>query len=97
MPLDQRPGAGQLGSTESGFRGELFSRLNGYQTVIADPKAAREDKAYALFRAINCYGPSGYNSCGGRDVAQSVRKGWFKQLKTTYGSTSWAKSLQYYW
>lgn len=97
MPLDQRPGAGQLGSTESGFRGELFSRLNGYQTVIADSKAAREDKAYALFRAINCYGPSGYNSCGGRDVAQSVRKGWFKQLKTTYGSTSWAKSLQYYW
>jgi hypothetical protein len=97
MPLDQRPGSGQLGSSEPGFKGDVFSRLNGYQTVIADAKAGRDDKAYALFRAINCYGPSGYNSCGGKDVAQSVRKAWFKQLKTTYGSTSWGKSLQYYW
>jgi len=97
MPLDQRPGSGQLGSSEPGFKGDVFSRLNGYQTVIADTKAGRDDKAYALFRAINCYGPSGYNSCGGKDVAQSVRKAWFKQLKTAYGSTSWGKSLQYYW
>lgn len=97
MPLDQRPGSGQLGSSEPGFKGDVFSRLNGYQTVIADIKAGRDDKAYALFRAINCYGPSGYNSCGGKDVAQSVRKAWFKQLKSTYGSTSWGKSLQYYW
>ena len=97
MPLDQRPAAGQLGSSESGFKGEAFSRLNGYQTVIADNKAPRDDKAYALFRAINCYAPSGYNSCGGKDVAPAVRKGWFKQLKTTYGATSWGKSLQYYW
>lgn len=97
MPLDQRPGSGELGSSEPGFKGDVFSRLNGYQTVIADTKAGRDDKAYALFRAINCYGPSGYNSCGGKDVAQSVRKAWFKQLKTAYGSTSWGKSLQYYW
>ena len=97
MPLDQRPAAGQLGSSESGFKGEVFSRLNGYQTVIADNKAPRDDKAYALFRAINCYAPSGYNSCGGKDVAPAVRKAWFKQLKTTYGTTSWGKSLQYYW
>lgn len=74
------PAARQLGSTESGFKGELFSRLNGYQTVIADPKAAREDKAYALLRAINYYGPSGYNGCGGRDVAQPV----LNQAKTLY-------------
>jgi hypothetical protein len=97
MPLDQRPGSGELGSSEPGFKGDVFSRLNGYQTVIADTKAGRDDKAYALFRAINCYGPSGYNSCGGKDVAQSVRKAWFKQLKTAYGNTSWGKSLQYYW
>jgi hypothetical protein len=97
MPLDQKPGAGELGSSESGFKGEVFSRLNGYQRVIADGNAARDDKAYALFRAINCYAPSGYNSCGGKDVAPAVRKGWFKQLKTTYGATNWGKSLQYYW
>lgn len=97
MPLDQKPDAGDLGSSEPGFKGQVFSRLSGYQTVIADSKAARDDKAYALFRAINCYAPSGYNSCGGKDVAPTVRKGWFKQLKTTYGTTSWGKSLQYYW
>ena len=97
IPLDQRPDAGDLGSSEPGFKGPVFSRLNGYQTVIADSKAARDDKAYALFRAVNCYAPSGYNSCGGKDVAPAVRKGWFKQLKTTYGTTSWGKSLQYYW
>ncbi|MFK3970640.1 outer membrane assembly lipoprotein YfiO [Pseudomonas sp. NPDC087358] len=97
MPLDQRPAAPQLASSEPGFKGDLFSRLDGYQTVIADPQAGRDDKAYALFRAINCYAPSGYNSCGGKDAAQSVRKGWFKQLKTAYGTTTWGKSLQYYW
>lgn len=97
MPLDQRPSAPQLGSSEPAFKGDVFSRLNGYQTVIADTKAGRDEKAYALYRAINCYAPSGYNSCGGKDVGQSVRKGWFKQLKTTYGATTWGETLQYYW
>jgi hypothetical protein len=97
MPLDQKPGEGELGSSEPGFKGDVFSRLNGYQTVIADSKASADDKAYALFRAINCYAPSGYNSCGGKDVAPAVRKGWFKQLKSTYSATRWGISLQYYW
>jgi hypothetical protein len=97
MPLDQRPAAPQLASSEPGFKGPVFSRLDGYQAVIANGAATRDDKAYALYRAINCYAPSGYNSCGGKDVAQSVRKGWFKQLKSTYAATSWSKSLQYYW
>jgi hypothetical protein len=97
MPLDQRPAAPQLASSEPGFKGEVFSRLDGYQSVIANNAAPRDDKAYALYRAINCYAPSGYNSCGGKDVAPSVRKGWFRQLKSTYAQTSWGKSLQYYW
>lgn len=97
MPLNQRPGAEQLGGSEPAFKGAVFSRLDGYQTVIDDANAAREDKAYALYRAINCYAPSGYNSCGGKEVAASVRKAWFTQLKSTYGSTRWSKSLQYYW
>jgi hypothetical protein len=97
MPLDHQPGAGELGGSEPAFKGDVFSRLNGYQTVIADSKASSDDKAYALFRAINCYAPSGYNSCGGKDVAPAVRKGWFKQLKSTYSGTRWGKSLQYYW
>ncbi|WP_263260790.1 outer membrane assembly lipoprotein YfiO [Pseudomonas sp. RIT-PI-S] len=97
MPLDQRPNADQLGASEPAFQGAAYSRLEGYQAVIADGKAERDDKAYALYRAINCYAPSGYNGCGGKDVASAVRKAWFKQLKTTYGATRWGKALQYYW
>ena len=97
MPLEQARAAGSLGSTASDFKGETFSRLDGYRQVIGDAKAPKNDKAYALFRAINCYGPSGYNSCGGVDVEPAVRKAWFRQLKTSYADTQWGKSLQYYW
>ncbi|MDH0745514.1 outer membrane assembly lipoprotein YfiO [Pseudomonas sp. GD03842] len=97
IPLDDRPSASLLGSSQPGFEGPLFSRLDGYRTVIADSNAPRDEKAYALFRAINCYAPSGYNSCGGKDVEPSVRKGWFRQLKSTYAATPWGQSLQYYW
>ncbi|KMT54841.1 hypothetical protein [Pseudomonas fildesensis] len=97
MPLEQARAAGSLGSTPSGFKGESFSRLDGYQQVIGNPKAPKTDKAYALFRAINCYAPAGYNSCGGADVTPAARKAWFRQLKTGFGDTQWGKSLQYYW
>ena len=97
MPLEQARAAGSLGSTASDFKGETFSRLEGYKRVIADPKAPKNDKAYALFRAINCYAPAGYNSCGGQDVAPAARKAWFRQLKTGFADTEWGKSLQYYW
>ncbi|AZE92291.1 hypothetical protein C4J96_0140 [Pseudomonas orientalis] len=97
MPLEQPRAAGSLGSTASDFKGETFSRLDGYKQVIANAKAPKTDKAYALFRAINCYAPAGYNSCGGEDMAPAVRKGWFRQLKSGYADTQWGKSLQYYW
>ncbi|WP_426136665.1 outer membrane assembly lipoprotein YfiO [Pseudomonas sp. PWP3-1b2] len=97
MPLEQARAAGSLGSTASQFPGETFSRLDGYKQVIANTKAPKNDKAYALFRAINCYSPSGYNSCGGVDVEPAVRKAWFRQLKTGFADTQWGKSLQYYW
>ncbi|AZF45414.1 MULTISPECIES: outer membrane assembly lipoprotein YfiO [unclassified Pseudomonas] len=97
MPLEQARATGSLGSTASKFKGETFSRLDGYQQVIANAKAPKTDRAYALFRAINCYAPAGYNSCGGEDVAPGVRKGWFRQLKSGFADTQWGKSLQYYW
>lgn len=97
MPLDRTPDAQTLGGTASGFKGEVFSRLDGYRQVIGNAKAPRNDRAYALYRAINCYGPSGYNSCGGKDVEPAVRKAWFRQLKTGFADTPWGKSLQYYW
>ncbi|AZF34958.1 hypothetical protein C4J88_0142 [Pseudomonas sp. R4-39-08] len=97
MPLEQARATGSLGSTASEFKGETFSRLDGYQQVITNAKAPKTDRAYALFRAINCYAPAGYNSCGGEDVAPAVRKGWFRQLKSGFADTQWGKSLQYYW
>ncbi|MBT2375586.1 outer membrane assembly lipoprotein YfiO [Pseudomonas fluorescens] len=97
MPLEEARSAASLGSTASDFKGETFSRLDGYKQVINNAKAPHNDKAYALFRAINCYGPSGYNSCGGEDVDKNVRKSWFRQLKTGFADTQWGQSLQYYW
>lgn len=86
-----------LGSAPSRFSGKTFSRGEGYLNVIDNPTAAPDLKAYALFRAINCYATTGYNHCGGKAVEQSVRKSWFQTLKTRYGNTLWAKSLKYYW
>ena len=59
--------------------------------------AAKEEKAYALYRAINCYAPSGNNSCGSQEIPLSQRKGWFNTLKRQYGTSQWAKQLKYYW
>jgi hypothetical protein len=97
MSLDQRRNADRLGGTAPGYAGEVFSRLEGYKQVLGNSKAEHKDQAYALFRAINCYAPSGNNSCGGKGVEPAARKAWFKQLKTTYADTSWGKSLQFYW
>lgn len=97
MPLDQPRRADTLGGTAPGFAGQVFSRQGAYQAVIANPGSSHEDKAYALFRAINCYAPSGYNGCGGKEVEPSVRKAWFKQLKSRFGDTRWGQSLQYHW
>ena len=72
-------------------------RLAWYQQVINDTKAEPEDKSYALYRAVMCYAPSGYNDCGGEDVDKAVRKAWFLQLKRDYPGSVWAKSLKYYW
>ncbi len=97
MPLDTQPEADELGGSASAFKGEVFSRLDGYRQVMGHSKASNADKAYALYRAINCFAPAGYNTCGSQDIAQSLRKQWFRELKSKYGNTSWAKDLKYYW
>ncbi len=71
--------------------------MDGYLKVIADKQAVEEDRAYALFRAINCFAPSGFNGCGSQDIAPVQRKQWFRTLKGQYSATPWAKSLKYYW
>lgn len=96
-PLDAAPYKGELGASTLDAKPALFSRHEGYRQVIDNQHAPKDDRAYALFRAIKCYAPSGNNSCGGTDVEQSVRKAWFRQLKGTYADTQWSKSLAYYW
>jgi len=95
--LDAKPPADQLGGTPSRFPGGSFSRLELYKGIIADPKAPAPDKAYALFRAVNCYATSGNNSCGGPGVPIGQRKAWFQRLKKDYPTSRWARELRYYW
>jgi hypothetical protein len=95
--LDNPPPKSDLGGAPSQFPGGHYSRLELYKAVIADAKTPPADTAYALYRAVNCYAPSGNNSCGGTEVPTSQRKAWFNRLKKDYPTTSWAKDLQYYW
>jgi hypothetical protein len=96
-PLLSRPGADTLAGSPDLFAGKRSSRLDWYQRVIANPKAVREEKAYALYRAINCYAPSGSNGCGSQQVSVNQRKAWFNTLKQQHGTSQWAKQLKYYW
>lgn len=68
-----------------------------YQRVIASPGVEPEDKSYALYRAVMCYAPSGYNHCGGKEVSKATRQAWFSQLKKRYPGSVWAQKLKYYW
>jgi hypothetical protein len=95
--LDSQPPKDQLGGTTSLFPGPMFSRLELYKEIIADAAAPGPDKAYALYRAVNCYGPSGNNTCGGVEVPIAQRKAWFLRLKKDYATSYWAKDQRYYW
>ena len=92
-----KPKPGNLGSGPSLFTGTETPRAAFYTSVIANPAATKPDKAYALYRAVMCYAPSGNNTCGGTDVAESQRKAWYDRLKRDHGDTRWAKELKYYW
>jgi hypothetical protein len=95
--LDTLPPKDQLGGTASLFPGKAFSRLEVYKSIIASPAADANSKAYALYRAVYCYAPSGYNSCGGVEVPIAQRKAWHNQLKKSYPTSPWATKLKYYW
>lgn len=82
--------------TSPTVKGKLFTRGQVYKDVISS-KQKSELTAYALYRSVQCYAPSGYNDCQDRDVPKSIRKQWFDQLKRDYPQSSWAKSLKYYW
>ncbi|AXF25732.1 hypothetical protein CUJ89_35500 [Burkholderia pyrrocinia] len=86
-----------LGASPSQFAGQPYARMSSYVTVMADAQANPNDRAYALYRAIKCYAPGGYNECGGKDVPKNTRKRWFDTLKASYAGSPWAQKLRYYW
>ena len=100
-------GAMVLGKGTSQFPGRALSRDMIYTAIIADKAAAPDLRAYALYRAIRCYAPSGNNGCAGpartyqdyeaQQAPQATRKAWFTELKQKYPNSQWAKSLKFYW
>jgi hypothetical protein len=94
--LDERRPKGELGSFAA-FPGVPTWRSRIYADVIAEPGVAHEDRAYALYRAIQCYAPSGYNGCRGDEAPEGTRKAWFQRLKGEFGDTRWAREAKYYW
>jgi hypothetical protein len=94
---DAAPPATDLGGADSLFPITNYSRLDSYIKVIANPEAERDARAYALYRAVRCYAPSGNNDCGLQDIPQSTRKQWFDTLHREYPDSVWAKSSKYYW
>lgn len=95
--LDTAPSKGLLGGAANEYPGKPLARGTIYASVIADPRSAPDDRAYALYRAVNCYGPSGYNGCGGEEVPIATRKGWYDRLKREFPKSLWAQKLKYYW
>lgn len=87
----------ELASSKPQFPGIGVSRLDIYKTIIADPRAEPDLRAYALYRAVNCWAPSGSNGCDSSDAPKSQRKQWFEELRSKYRDTRWATSLKYYW
>ncbi|MEL1249620.1 hypothetical protein [Aurantiacibacter gilvus] len=94
--LDYDRDEGTLGSHAS-YPGEATPRSRFYSDIIAQRGVSREDRAYALYRAIHCYAPSGYSSCGGEQVAEEQRAAWFRRLKNEFGDTRWGEEAEYYW
>ncbi|MGB5078820.1 MAG: hypothetical protein WBO17_15175 [Sphingorhabdus sp.] len=95
--LDSQPDSNELGGTPTAFLGTRFSRLEGYKSVMRSPSSQANDKAYALYRAVYCFAPSGNNGCDESEIPQSQRKAWFQRLKTEFPQSPWAKRINYYW
>lgn len=86
-----------LGGGKGSFTGANINRAALYKAVLDNARAAADDRAYALYRSVMCYAPSGNNDCGGTDVEAAQRKAWYFELKQRYPTSRWAKALRYYW
>ncbi len=92
-----KDGGPALGSSPTQFTGALMTRASLYPPIIADARSPAPERAYALFRSVMCYAPSGNNDCGGADVPKAQRKAWYETLKADYPDSRWARDLRYYW
>ncbi|HEX8640473.1 MAG TPA: hypothetical protein VF704_04885 [Allosphingosinicella sp.] len=97
FPFDEPTGSSGLGSARSQFPGQPYQRLEVYKSIIADRAATADQRAFALNRAIRCYEPTGYNSCGGVEVPLEQRRAWFQRLHRDHPTSRWARTLRYYW
>ncbi len=95
--MDEQPEPGRLGGSKSPFPAPKFSRLEAYKQIIGHRTASADDRSYALYRAVWCYGPAGVNSCGGVEVDVDQRAAWFRELKSRYPASRWAQKLKFYW
>ena len=91
------PKPDELGGTATQFPGRASPRSAIYEAVLANPAAGANEKAYALYRAVYCYAPTGSSDCGGAEVPKSQRAAWFQRLKRDYPNSEWAKKLRFYW
>ncbi len=93
---DREGEAAELGSRNA-YPGSVTPRHAFYTSIIADRTATRQQRAYALYRAVKCYAPTNNNTCGGPGVAKPQRAAWFRRLKTDFADTEYARELDYYW
>ena len=95
--LDDRPDKRDLGGAANEFPGQPLTRAAIYAGIVDDRAAAPNERAYALYRAVRCYAPSGNNSCGGEGVEVPQRRAWFQRLKREFPASPWTKKLNLYW
>jgi len=96
LDLDGSREEGELGSFQA-YPGEPVPRARFYADILREPDVSHADRAYALYRAVYCYAPAGYNSCGGEDASEEQRRAWFRRLKREFADTRWGQEIEYYW
>ncbi len=97
LDAEPRPAADELGGAPSQFAGSSSTRMDAYLKVINGDHNDPDARAFALYRAVNCFAPDGANGCGKDDIPLSKRKGWFRDLKLKYGNSKWGQQQKYYW
>ncbi|WP_077929088.1 hypothetical protein [Wohlfahrtiimonas populi] len=80
----------------SNWATQQITNYDSYRKVIDNPKANKDDRALALYHAVNCYN-RGMNRCDDKEIPKSERKHWFDTLKREHSDSQWAKQQKYYW